>query len=55
MNTKYKKVLVNNEFLEIYDWMDEKAEIQIKGFEINCQNQKLKEKLEKDLELFKDL
>jgi cleavage and polyadenylation specificity factor subunit 3 len=55
LNTKYKKVLVNNEFLEIYDWMDEKAEIQIKGFEINCQNQKLKEKLEKDLELFKDL
>ena len=55
LNTKYHKVIINSEYLEVLDWTDEKATIKFKNYEINCENEKLKEKLMKDIELFKEL
>ena len=55
LNTKYHKVIINSEYLEVLDWTDEKAAIKFKNYEINCENEKLKEKLMKDIELFKEL
>ena len=55
LSAKYNKVVINSDFLEIYDWSNEKAIVKFKEYEINCENQKLKEKLQKDLELFKEL
>ena len=55
LNTKYHKVIPFAESLEILDWTNEKATIKFKNYEINCENQKLKEKLIKDIELFKEL
>ena len=55
LSAKYNKVAINSDFLEIYDWSNEKSIVKFKEFEINCENQKLKEKLQKDLELFKEL
>ena len=54
-NTKYHKVIPFAESLEITDWNNEKATIKFKDYEINCENQMLKEKLVKDIELFKEL
>ena len=55
LNTKYNKINVNTEFLEIFDWKNEKAIVKFKGYEIESGNEKLKEKLQKDIELFKEL
>ncbi len=55
LSAKYNKVVINSDFLEIYDWSNEKAIVKFKEYEISCENQKLKEKLKKDLELFKEL
>ena len=55
LNTRYKNVLIYIDYLEVYNWMDEKAIVKFEGFEINSEDDKLKEKLEKDLELFKVL
>ena len=52
---KYHKVIITSEYLEVLDWTDEKATIKFKNYEINCENEKLKEKLMKDIELFKEL
>ena len=55
LSAKYNKVVINSDFLEIYDWSNEKAIVKFKEYEISCENQKLKEKLKKDLELFNEL
>ena len=55
LSTRYNRIIRNSEFLEIFDWQNEKAIVKFKEFEIICQNEKLKEKLKKDIELFKDL
>ena len=55
LNTKYNKINVNTEFLEIFDWKNEKAIVKFKGYEIESENEELKEKLQKDIELFKEL
>ena len=55
LSTKYNKIVRNSEFLEVFDWENEKAIIKFKEFEIDCNNEKLKEKLKKEIELFKEL
>ena len=55
LNTKYNKVLLNSEFLEVYDWTNEKGIVKFNEYEIECENERLKEKLKKDIEFFKEL
>ena len=52
---KYQKVTLNSDSLDILDWTNEKAIIKFKDYEINSENEKLKEKLVKDIEFFKAL
>ena len=55
LNSKYPKVNINPEFLEIYDWNDEMGIVEFKELKINCQTEKLRQKLTLDIELFKEL
>ena len=55
LNTKYHKVARNTDFLEVYDWNNEKAIVKYKDYGIECENETLREKLEKDIELFKEM
>ena len=55
LSTKYKQVIINSESLDIIDWKNQKANVKFKNYEIICENEKLQEKLTKDLELFKEL
>ena len=55
LNSKYPKIEVNSDFLKIIDWDGEFGIVQFKGFEIGCENEKLKLKINADLEQFKEI
>ena len=55
LNSKYPKVEINTEFLKIFDWNGEFGIVKFKGFEINCQNENLKQNIIADIEQFKEL
>ena len=55
LNSKYPKIDINPEFLKIYDWNEETGIVDFKGLKINCQAEKLRQKLHSDIELFKEL
>ena len=53
-NSKYKKVELNSDSITIYDWSDNSAVINFKGFEVSCQNENFKQKIKSDIEQFKE-
>ena len=55
LNSKYPKVEVNSEWVKITDWTERSAIVYFKGFEIMCDNAELSQKLNSDIEQFKEL
>ena len=60
LESKYSKIDLSSEYLKVYDWdwnerNDETAIIEFKGLKINCNSEKLKQKLIYEIEQFKEL
>ena len=55
LNSKYPKVEVNSEYVKITDWTERSAIVYFKGFEIMCDNAELSQKLNSDIEQFKEI
>ena len=54
-NSKYKKVEVNSDRIAIFDWSDNTAIIYFKGLEVSCKDEKFKQKINNDIEQYKEL
>ena len=55
LESKYPKIEYYDDFLKINDWNEETAIVEFKGYKINCNNEKLRQKLNLDIEKFKQL
>ena len=53
--SKYKIVEVNSDNLKIIDWSDNSATIELKSLEVICDIDNFKQKINNDIELFKEL
>ena len=54
LNSKYPKIEINSEFLKIIDWDGEFGLVYFKGLKIDCKTEKLKQKLNADIDQFKE-
>ena len=55
LESKYPKIELSSEYLKVYDWNKETGIVEYKGLQINCGNEKLRQKLFSDIEQFKEL